>query len=61
MKEKTRYSYEQRINELEREIALLRPYRTFADEILQTIGQVVSEGKTISTGWIIGKFRCLLK
>lgn len=65
MNAKTRYSYEKRIKELEqRNVKLsndLHLYRSLAMEIFSTISQLASEGKTISQGWLIGKFKSCLR
>lgn len=61
MNKETRYSYQKRIKELEAEVRRLRLYRDLAIEVYDGVLEVWGDGKQISMGWILKKFKWLLK
>lgn len=61
MKDTTRYYYEKRIKVLEWENNQLRDYRRVMKNIYAAIAEVVGDGKSINTGWILKQIGELLK
>lgn len=60
MDQTRRYRYEKRIKELEEQVLRLREYRNAVQRIGTTIGDAVSDDKSINTGWIIKQLTGLL-
>lgn len=56
MKPDTRYAYEKRIEDLQRQVDRLRPFETLARHIFRTVADVVSEGKGINCGWLLKQY-----
>jgi len=61
MDQETRYQYQKRIRELERENARLRDYRDLAMSIYDSILEVMGEGKTLNQVWILKQYRRVMK
>lgn len=61
MTEQSRYRYEKRIAELEAEVRKLRPYKSELINIYDGVAQVVTEGNTISQGWILKRIGEILR
>lgn len=65
MKELTKYQYEMRIKNLQRELDStkedLHRYRTLAQDIFSSITNLVHEGKQVSQGWLLGQFKRLFR
>jgi len=60
MNEPTRYRYEKRIKELERELITLRQYRSIALDIYSAVVEVVRDGKLLNSAWVLRQFRSIL-
>lgn len=61
MNEQTRYRYEKRIKELEKENWNLKLYKIICSEIYGGILEVWNDNKSISHSWIIKKFERVWK
>lgn len=61
MKKQTSYAYEKRIKELNAEILKLRCYRVIAMEIYDGTIKVVESKSSVNPGWILARFKWLLK
>lgn len=61
MDTETKYRYQQRIKELEREISSLKDYRRVVSNVFYAIANQVTEDKRINQGWILNQFKELLK
>lgn len=60
MKEVSRRNYQDRIRYLEQEVADLMRYKCVTMEIFDAVVKAISEGKQISSAWIMDRFRKLL-
>lgn len=61
MKEKTRYQYEKRIRELERQNDTMRFYRSVALNIYNNICDHVESNTNLNTHWLLRQFREVMK
>lgn len=61
MREKTRYQYERRIKELERQVENLRPYRLLSTEIYLTLCDLYGQNKQVSMAWLLKQYKVVFK
>lgn len=61
MREQTKYNYEKRIKNLERENEVLRDYKRVLTNIYDGVKDCVKGGTNISLAWILYQVRDLLK
>lgn len=61
MSNETRYKYQKKIRELEREAWALREYKTMSIEIFRACCDHASSGKNIDPGWIARQFTRVMK
>lgn len=61
MKATTRYAYEKRIKELERENQDLQMYRVISRRIYIAILDKMCEGKVLCQSWIVRQFMDVMK
>lgn len=61
MTQGTKYSYQKKIKELEREISRLVPYERLCKDIFVWVSDKVHEERCISQGWILKQFNRVFK
>jgi hypothetical protein len=61
MTQETRYSYQKKIKELEREISRLVPYEILCKDIFVWVSDQVHQKEFISQGWLLKQFNRVFK